>query len=144
MQVYVLGSNTFGQLGLPNIKDEINNPIKLNIDIGDYNCIDIDAGHATSYVITECKKLYTWGCCTNGRIGFKIEYEDDIKIIPTKCNIGEYIPEKIQAGSVHSCILTNDGKILSTGHKYYSGHNNNKDQHTYKIIDSIKEAVVVP
>lgn len=137
LEVYVLGSNTFGQLGIPDIDDEITTPIKLPTN---YNSINIEAGHSTSYIITDDHELYTWGCCQNGRIGqLMVEEDEDIICIPTKCYISGYVPISVQSGSVHSCILTDKGKILSTGHKYYTGHNNNKDVYTYKIIDSIKD-----
>ena len=126
--VFVYGSNTFGQLGLNNF-EKVFQPVLLT---SVSNCIEINCGYAYSAVITEENDLYTWGAGENGRLGHGTE-ED--KKIPVKIN-NDFKVKKIECGSVHTCLLDNNNRIYSFGHKIYNGHN--EQQLKPKIIESLK------
>ena len=126
--VFVYGSNTFGQLGL-NSFEKVTEP-RLLTSLP--SCIEINCGYAYSAVITEDNDLYTWGAGENGRLGHGSE-ED--KKIPLKIN-NDFKVKKIECGSVHTCLLDTENKIYSFGHKIYNGHN--KEYLKPTIIESLK------
>lgn len=56
-EVYVVGSNGYGQLGIGNINDRVDYPIKLNLS----NIIKIAAGSYHSLFLTANEKVYACG-----------------------------------------------------------------------------------
>jgi len=126
--VFVFGSNTFGQLGLNHFETVYEPTLLTSIP----NCLDINCGYAYSAVITEDNDLYTWGAGENGRLGYG---DNEDKKVPVKIN-KDFKVKRVECGSVHTCLLDNDNKIYSFGHKTYNGHN--EEIFSPKIIKTLK------
>lgn len=65
--VYVSGSNNYGQLGIGNINDRADHPVKFNLT----NIIKISAGSYHSLFLTEDEKVYGCGRNDKGQLGIE-------------------------------------------------------------------------
>lgn len=117
--IYTIGSNTFGQLGIGNTSTSTNFQL---IDLP--KCNYISCGY--SYIIAKTinNEIYSWGAGANGRLGHG---NMDNLYIPTKICYDFKEIKNFYAGSVHTVLLTIDGKMYSWGSKYYTGHHKKND-----------------
>ncbi|XP_014216858.1 regulator of chromosome condensation [Copidosoma floridanum] len=103
-QVYILGRKEYGRLGL-GIMSEDATELVLVPKLSNTKCIDVAAGTAQSFAVTENGKLYAWGMGSEGQLG--TGEEDDIlepRLIESK-----YVKEvevlRVSGGGQHTIIL---------------------------------------
>ena len=120
-QLYTAGSNTFGQLG-NNSYVESSKIIKIeNFN----NCSEIACGYAYTLIIND-GIIYSCGATENGRLGIGNFNSESVKIF-TKVIIPEDSkPVSLHAGSIHSVVILENGKLYSWGKRYVNGFKKSK------------------
>jgi len=131
--LYVWGSNEFGQLGLGHTTNQLS-PQKLdNIKLNNNDSTNkISLGFGHSLIINESNQLLSFGFNGNGQLGIgnknnssipvKVEYDFDGEVL-----------NQVSAGRVHSSALTKNGRLFLWGNasKGKLGHGSvNKDETT--------------
>ncbi|KAL7644766.1 UNVERIFIED_CONTAM: hypothetical protein RMT77_004579 [Armadillidium vulgare] len=106
-QIYAWGSNKEGQLGFLNGSKLLPSKLELNFKISSISC-----GYYHSLAITDDGLLLSWGESQHGKLGYSSSdiQEHGPKIID--------VQEKVvmcAAGSNHSLLLTETGKVMSCG-----------------------------
>jgi hypothetical protein len=120
------GENGFYQLGLGytskyinefvNLtKADLNSEKKINLPI---QIKKITTGFSHTLILNKDGEVYGVGCSQNGRLGLRIENEEDLKVW-SKLPINNV--KDIQAGSVTSLFLKRDGTVYSCGKRCYNG-----------------------
>ena len=136
--VYGVGSNEAGLLGLSDIKLKTYKPIKINFfnkigtkKIENYNgkMVDISCGTMHNLALTEDGKVFSWGSMQGGQLGLPSEFiinknkklDTNKKFfISTPFPIPFFLDNnikisQIKCGEAHSLALTNKGKVYSWG-----------------------------
>jgi len=111
-QLYVFGSNPFGQLGFECEQRKFPAVIPA---LGDIKVATVACGAIHTLVLTEEGKLYSFGCNDDGALGRQTEEEEDA-IKPGLVTIpGDAKVRQISAGDSHSLALTELGEIYVWG-----------------------------
>lgn len=114
-QVFVLGRKEYGRLGLgENCEDA--KELTVVPTFNDFKCIDVAAGSAQSFAITDEGELYAWGMGSNGQLG--TGEEDDVQI-PVVIKSKQWIKDKrnaarVVSGGQHTLILATNTPIKDT------------------------------
>ena len=110
-KVYSFGKNNYGQLGL---EDNVNRTIPTLLDFQfDGNPICIQLGWYHSLILTDTKKIYSFGYNGNGQLGLG---DFDSRYIPTLIDFQfDGNPTIIWQGDHYTLILTDIGKVYSFG-----------------------------
>eukprot|EP01084_Bolivina_argentea_P202093 345356_1 len=129
--IWVTGQNNIGQLGLGDTNDR--NTFFLNESFKNIQCMDVECGINSSYIIDNEYNVWVFGCYELGRLGLgeninshqlnpvKIEYfiEQNIDIVQLSC------------GDRHVCCLSNDYKVYTFGHNRYGQIGNNSTDNAF-------------
>ncbi|KAG7170656.1 Secretion-regulating guanine nucleotide exchange factor-like [Homarus americanus] len=113
-QVWVWGSNSHGQLGLP--KDEVpftSLPICLDLT----NVVSVSAGLRHTAVATRDGRAYTWGHGHRGQLGHIDSEGQLVKLQPTP-RVVDHIEGKVlsvSCGQNTTYALTAEGQVLAWG-----------------------------
>ncbi|KAF2071803.1 hypothetical protein CYY_006887 [Polysphondylium violaceum] len=131
--VYVWGSNEFGQLGLGHTNNQ-STPTKLdNIKVDAHTKVSLGFGHSL-IVDQQGNQLYSFGLNGNGQLGLgnkqnyhtpqRVEFDFDQQTI---C--------QVSAGRAHSAALTNNGRLYLWGNasKGKLGHGSVSPDETHPI-----------
>lgn len=134
-RVLTWGRGGFGRLGHGR-RDAVPSPKAVEALFGE-RCVQVACGFAYTAAVTADGKLFTWGAGENGRLGLG---DDSDRLAPALVShiwdppagggLGEAGGEKlghlpvreVYAGSVHTCVLTFSGEVLSFGKFEYTGH----------------------
>ena len=136
--IYTFGENcTFGQLGHGKNFLSIKKPKLID---NNKKIINIIVGFSTTFMITDENCIYSCGAGENGRLG--IDSYDNSFIFKKVILDENIIVNKIQIGSMHSCLLTKDYSIYSWGSKYYTGHNKKKDILKPLLLDRFNKQLI--
>jgi alpha-tubulin suppressor-like RCC1 family protein len=112
-KLYATGDNRNGQLGLGDTTERLSLTL-VNTSALDGNISKVFAGGAHSFILTDKGKLYGAGHNQYGMLGVGTEYDTNtftlVNIAALDGNIS-----KVSAGFWHSMILTDSGKVYSTG-----------------------------
>ncbi|XP_043281398.1 regulator of chromosome condensation isoform X2 [Venturia canescens] len=105
-QVFVLGRKEYGRLGLGDTCEDAKE-LTLVPSLADLKCIDVAAGSAQSFAVTEKGDLYAWGMGSNGQLG--TGEEDDVSI-PTVIRGKSWMKDnkvvvRVVGGGQHTLIL---------------------------------------
>ena len=118
-KIYSFGDNSTGQLGLGNVLGKIV-PTKIDSShYGNKKIVQVIAGGAHSFILTEDGEVYAFGNNGFGRLGLG---DSNIRKVPTKIDSSHYGNKKIVqviAGGAHSFVITEDNDI------YVFGYNGN-------------------
>jgi len=117
-RVYTWGRGGFGRLGHGDSRDVAQPRLVCSEPLARRRCVQVACGFAYTAAITSTGALYTWGAGENGRLGVG---DDQDRYLPTLVKIVQRVKE-VYAGSVHTCILTVDGVMMSCGKHEYTGH----------------------
>ncbi|XP_064599874.1 secretion-regulating guanine nucleotide exchange factor-like [Liolophura sinensis] len=115
--LYGWGSNTFGQLGLPDVKGHISYP-RL-VDVITEPLTDVAAGLRHAAAVTASGILYTWGSGRRGQLG----WTDNTGKPPGQVFTPSPVdfpsdsgrPVSVTAGSLHTAALTDRGEVFIWG-----------------------------
>ncbi len=112
--IYCLGDNTYGELGLENVKIA-EDPVKLHYFDSVRNKIKkVVAGGRNTFVLLDSGEIYTFGDNSEGQsTGLCSRY-----VLPTKINFDFEETDKIinlETGDNHSIAQTASGKLYSWG-----------------------------
>lgn len=121
--VYTWGKGGFGRLGHGN-GDACDSPRKVE-SLKNCRITRVRCGFAYTAAITSKGGLFSWGAGENGRLGVGDERD---RFLPCRVLLPAHSKVKdVQAGSVHTCILTDRGRIYSCGKHEYTGHGEAND-----------------
>ncbi|TPX68763.1 hypothetical protein SpCBS45565_g02894 [Spizellomyces sp. 'palustris'] len=128
--LYVFGSNEFGQLGLGADTKQVDRPLRLDIGTA---VEKIAAGMRHSLISTRDQQVWGWGANNYGELGeiSKPETINGRGRFPRKRAPPVYYPARlnvppcsdIACGQHHSVLLTRDGRLLGLGrnrHAHFS------------------------
>jgi alpha-tubulin suppressor-like RCC1 family protein len=122
-KIYTWGRGGFGRLGHGN-SAHVAKP-KLVESLEDTPCSQIACGFAYTAAVTRDGCLYTWGAGENGRLGLG-DVEDRDSPVRVE-GLKDKPVAQVFAGSVHTCILAEDGGVYSFGKHEYTGHGAESD-----------------
>ncbi|KNC97488.1 uncharacterized protein SPPG_07403 [Spizellomyces punctatus DAOM BR117] len=129
--LYVFGSNEFGQLGLGVDTKQVDRPMRLDIGTA---VEKIAAGMRYSLILTRDQQVWGWGANKYGELGeiSKPETINGKGNFPRKRAPSVYYPARlnvppcsdISCGQHHSILLTRDGRLLGLGRNRHAqlGH----------------------
>lgn len=105
-QVFVLGRKEYGRLGLG---DDCEDAKELTLvpSLENHKCIDVAAGSAQSFAVTEKGDLYAWGMGSNGQLGTG---EEEDFAVPTVIKGKAWMKDnkvvvRVVGGGQHTLIL---------------------------------------
>ncbi|KAG1490404.1 hypothetical protein G6F46_004772 [Rhizopus delemar] len=105
-QLFVCGTNDFGQLGMEG--DEKNRPVPIK-SVMNIDFVDVTAGGLHSFAMTPDGSLYSWGCTDEGVLGR--EGRNDT---PVRLDVKERFV-KVVSGDCINLALTSEGDLYSWG-----------------------------
>jgi alpha-tubulin suppressor-like RCC1 family protein len=111
-QLYSFGQNSFGQLGLGQITQQLKVNVPMHVNFGNKLIQDIFAGEDHSACITSEGEGYIWGYGVDGRLGNRNKTNVNI---PSKIQIKDQIIKKISCGGHHTAIITEKGELYMCG-----------------------------
>lgn len=113
--VYALGSNREGQLGVPSASTESNQPVlALGPATGSEQVVAIAAGARHSVAVTATGKVYAWGFSLHGQCGTGVV----VPTVPAPALVEALGPLKcvgVAAGMSHTLLLADTGDIYALG-----------------------------
>jgi alpha-tubulin suppressor-like RCC1 family protein len=124
-QVFVLGSNEFGQLGLKpeeveregfEIDENITIPILLDTT-GIGEIIAVSAGSSYSMILNSQGQVFSFGTNDVGQLGLGNTHDQITPTMIDHIKIGKVVA--ISAGDHHSLILNSQGQVFSFGANTY-------------------------
>lgn len=127
-EICVWGSNSWGQLGLGNVGDQLT-PKKLTLPNGE-KPISVHIKDIHSMALTESGNLYAWGYNGYGQLGFGNKSSQNV---PKKVSFA--LDSKIKSvvlGTYYSTVFMEDGSIYAWGYNQSGqlGIGNNVEQLT--------------
>ncbi len=121
-EVYTWGLGGFGRLGHGTVA-HTTKPRVVEWLRG-IHCKHIACGFAYTASVTQDGKLYMWGAGENGRLGLGDTHD---RYVPSKVPLIGKRVTKVSPGSVHTCVLLDDGSMYSFGKHEYTGHDADTD-----------------
>jgi alpha-tubulin suppressor-like RCC1 family protein len=122
-QVWTWGRGGFGRLGHGD--NEHQSVPKLVEALANMRCVQVACGFAYTAVVSAEGELFTFGSGDNGRLG-----HGDRTDRRSPCRVdglrGVFV-KRVCAGSVHTCVLDDMGRVYSFGKHEYSGHGLSQD-----------------
>jgi len=111
-QLYSFGQNSFGQLGLGQITQQLKVNVPTQISFGNKLIKYIFAGEDHAAFITSEGEGYIWGYGVDGRLGNGNKTNVNI---PTKIQIKDEKIKKISCGGHHTAVVTEKGELYMCG-----------------------------
>ena len=104
-QVYTLGSNADGRLGVGNRTIKVSNcPLKVD-SLGAYQAVTLSCGWTHTAVLTDTGEVYAWGNGDTGALGVG---STDTQWLPTLVRLPrDLTPVSVSCGARHSVIVGN-------------------------------------
>ena len=109
-QVFVLGRKEYGRLGLgPNCSDakELTPVPALN----SIKCVDIGAGSAQSFAVTESGDLYSWGMGSSGQLGTGEEEDSEKPVLVKGKQLEGKTIVRVSGGGQHTLALATTSPV---------------------------------
>nr|XP_050858898.1 X-linked retinitis pigmentosa GTPase regulator [Vespula vulgaris] len=133
--VYCVGSNASGQLGMGTNVTEIPTPKLLSRDaLQDQSIVKIACGESHSAVLTESGKLYTCGDGRHGKLGLE-ENENNVHELTFAIKYQELFVSNVSCGGCHTILL---GKRRETNNQ------TNQESETIQIDHQIQRKNSLP
>ncbi|XP_015433074.1 PREDICTED: regulator of chromosome condensation-like isoform X2 [Dufourea novaeangliae] len=109
-QVFVLGRKEYGRLGLgSNCSDAKElTPVPA---LSSFKCVDVAAGSAQSFAVTESGELYAWGMGSSGQLGTGEEEDVEEPILVKGKQLEGRIIVRVAGGGQHTLALATTGLI---------------------------------
>ena len=136
--VFMWGRGRFGPLGHGNT-DSQNVPKRVE---GLTNVTDISAGNYHSMAAGEGGAVYTWGYNRQGQLGLGDHGWGTNRLVPTEVP-GVNGVVSVEAGSVHSFLLSRDGTAMVCGQNYAGqlGLGDVDDRDTFTVVPGLSGVV---
>lgn len=128
--VYVLGYNTFGQVGLDPARTRIVDRARRIAR----NAVDVAAGYSATYYASG-GRVYAAGCAQNGRLGVHGTNNGGRcwEFSPTE----EFAALRVVGGSTFAVAITADHELYTWGDHRYTGHGLEHDVRAPKRLDVV-------
>ncbi|XP_026739973.1 regulator of chromosome condensation-like [Trichoplusia ni] len=111
-RVFVFGGNAWGQLGLGH-KDEVTRPSCVKW-LKPHRALFVACGRAHTVFVTDSNAIYTVGCNDEGQLGTgDMEHHTVPQYVELEGDTGPI--RQISAGSNHTAILTDEGRVFVCG-----------------------------
>ncbi|KAF9408607.1 hypothetical protein HW555_011775 [Spodoptera exigua] len=111
-RVFVFGGNAWGQLGLGH-KDEVTRPSCVKW-LKPHRALFVACGRAHTVFVTDSNAIYTVGCNDEGQLGTgDLEHHTVPQFVELEGETGPI--KQVSAGSNHTAILTDDGRVFVCG-----------------------------
>ncbi|CAB3243481.1 unnamed protein product [Arctia plantaginis] len=111
-RVFVFGGNAWGQLGLGH-KDEVTRPSCVKW-LKPHRALFVACGRAHTVFVTDSNAIYTVGCNDEGQLGTgDMEHHTVPQFVELDGEAGTI--RQVSAGSNHTAILTDDGRVFVCG-----------------------------
>ncbi|KAI0228426.1 putative E3 ubiquitin-protein ligase HERC4 [Lamellibrachia satsuma] len=120
--VFAWGGNSYGQLGIGNVKDNVYDP-QLLTGLRGLTLTRVAAGGAHSFALTVSGALFGWGRNHFGQLGVGDEVEH---LSPTLCEtLRSHKVKYMTCGQCHSAVITEEGGVFTFGAGMFGqlGHN---------------------
>ena len=111
-QLFVFGSNSYGQLGVTGRTNRVNSPQKVLISKSVGKVVDFTCGEEHSAFIDEHGDVHTWGLGIDGQLGHGTKNSCNV---PTKLNSFEPRAKLVKCGAGHTGIVTKQGDLYLMG-----------------------------
>lgn len=111
-QLFVFGSNSYGQLGVSGRLNKVTTPQQVMISRAHGKVTDFTCGEDHSALIDEHGHVHTWGLGMDGQLGHG--NKDSINT-PTKIQKFQDFAKKVKCGAGHTGIVTKDGDLYLMG-----------------------------
>ncbi len=121
-EIYTWGRGGFGRLGHGTFA-HATTP-RLVEGLRGIHCQQVVCGFAYTAAVSKDGELYMWGAGENGRLGLG---DTQDRHIPSKVTVLGKRVKQVFAGSVHTCVLLDDGSVYSFGKHEYTGHGADTD-----------------
>ncbi|KAI9248082.1 regulator of chromosome condensation 1/beta-lactamase-inhibitor protein II [Sporodiniella umbellata] len=105
-QLFVCGTNDFGQLGLEG--DEKNRPVPIK-SMSEKKFVDVISGGLHSFALTTEGELFSWGCTDEGVLGREGKNDEPMLLAIEPRFV------KLVAGDCINMALTSEGDVYSWG-----------------------------
>ncbi|KAJ8681275.1 hypothetical protein QAD02_017062 [Eretmocerus hayati] len=102
--VFVLGRKEYGRLGLGSVEDDVQELIPVP-GLSGLKCVDVAAGSAQSFAVTETGKLYAWGMGTSGQLGTGEEEDVDVPTLIESKQVKDVKILRVSGGGQHTIVL---------------------------------------
>ncbi|XP_034934036.1 regulator of chromosome condensation-like isoform X2 [Chelonus insularis] len=102
--VYVMGRKEYGRLGLGPECTDANSLVRIDSLVTE-NVIDIAAGNAQSFAVTESGKLFAWGMGSSGQLGTGEEDDVDAPMLIKSKQLEGKQAIRVAGGGQHTLIL---------------------------------------
>ncbi|CAH2075586.1 unnamed protein product, partial [Iphiclides podalirius] len=109
-RVFVFGGNAWGQLGLGH-KDEVTRPSCVKW-LKPHRAMFVACGRAHTIFVTDTNAIYSVGCNEEGQLGTG---DTEPRSVPQYVEFDSVPVKQVSAGSNHTAILTEDGRVFVCG-----------------------------
>ncbi|XP_047360060.1 X-linked retinitis pigmentosa GTPase regulator isoform X1 [Vespa velutina] len=133
--VYCVGSNASGQLGMGTNVTEVTTPKLLSRDaLQDQSIVKIACGESHSAVLTESGKLYTCGDGRHGKLGLE-ENENNVHELTFAIKYQELFISNVSCGGCHTILL---------GKRREASNQTNQESETVQVDHQIQKKNSLP
>ncbi|XP_014478638.1 PREDICTED: regulator of chromosome condensation [Dinoponera quadriceps] len=103
-QVFVMGRKEYGRLGLGTNCTDAKELTPVPV-LSSAKCIDVGAGSAQSFAVTESGELYSWGMGTSGQLGTGEEVDVEEPILIKGRQLEGKTVVRVTGGGQHTLVL---------------------------------------
>ena len=125
--LYTMGSNVHGRLGIGPGVNSINSPTLVE-SVQKLKARDVSCGEGFGLMMAEKGTVYSWGSGQTGALGLSIL---ETQYHPVQVNLPKI--RAISAGTSHSIVITTSGKAISWGQGAHGQFDNSKVQNHLKL-----------
>ena len=113
-QLYSMGSNEHGQLGL-GFPGNLLPMVKLPTLVSDLTVKSVTCGKFHTLALNDKGTAYGWGQADYGAIGVRISSSYEPSVIQFSSQYADIQVKAISCGAYHSCFLSANGQVFSCG-----------------------------
>eukprot|EP00794_Sanderia_malayensis_P003524 gene3523-4025_t len=138
-EVWMWGSNDFGQLGLGDQKQR-NVPCKIPSTFWNELIVNISCGGRHTAVLSASGTVYSFGDGRNGQLGVRVKPDTPFLTTPSAVRIGAQMKTtQVDCGVLHTAAVSEDGDlyIWGKGSSARLGHGDHKDRHMPLEIEAM-------
>ncbi|XP_033328633.2 regulator of chromosome condensation 1 [Megalopta genalis] len=101
-QVFVMGRKEYGRLGLG---ADCSDAMELTLVPSLKSCVDVAAGSAQSFAVTDSGELYAWGMGSSGQLGTGEEEDVEVPVLVKGKQLEGKTVIRVAGGGQHTLVL---------------------------------------